>query len=132
MEIKDSNKCPLCYTEMEDMKHAFLECNKVKNLWKDLENWIKDKTQKTVKLSHIDKIFGRQNAEELIDKIIICTKVVVFNNRKNGKIHHIEDVKRLLFRQLKIEEYQADLNQNHLQFTEVWDPVYVELYSKFA
>ena len=52
MEIKDSNKCLLCYTETEDIKHAFLECSKVKNLWNDIEKCIKDKTRKTVKLSH--------------------------------------------------------------------------------
>ena len=132
MEIKDSNKCLLCHTETEDIKHAFIECSRVKKLWRNIEKWIKDKSQNTVKLSHIDKIFGRQNAEELIDKIILCAKVTIFNNRKTGKKHHIEDVKRALFRQLKVEEYQADLSQKQTQFIEVWGPVYNKLYNKFT
>ena len=57
---------------------------------------------------------------------------MMFNNRKNGKNHHIKDVKRSLFRQLKKEEYQANLSQKQIQFTEVWGPVYDELYNKFA
>ena len=50
MDIKDSNKCLLCYTETEDIKHAFLECSKVNNLWKDIEKWIKDKTKKNCEI----------------------------------------------------------------------------------
>ena len=59
MEIRESNKCLLCDTEKEDIKHAFLECSKVDKLWQDIEIWIKDRTQSTVKLSYIDNIFGR-------------------------------------------------------------------------
>ena len=114
MEIRESNKCLLCDTEKEDIKHAFLECSKVEKLWQDIEIWIKDRTQTTVKLSYIDKISGRQNAEEPVDKIIISAKVTIFNNSKNGKKHHIEDVKRLLFRQLKVEEYHASLYQKEI------------------
>ena len=132
MEIIELNKCLLCETVKDDIKHAFLECSKVEKLWQDIEKWIKDRTQTTVKLSFIDQIFGRQNAEELIDKIILSAKVTIFNNRKNGKKHHIEDVKRLLFRQLKVEEYHASLHHKEIQFTEVWGPIYDELYNKYT
>ena len=132
MKIKDSNKCTLCYTEIEDIKHAFLECSVVKRLWYNIEKWITNKTNIAVKLSNLDKIFGRQSAEKLIDNIILCTKITIFNNRKNGKKHHIEDVKRLLFKQLRVEEYQANLYQKQLNFTAIWGPVYEELCTKFA
>ena len=58
--------------------------------------------------------------------------MVIFNNRKKGKIHQINDVKRALFRQLRIEEYKATLSANDTQFVEIWGPVYLELHSMYS
>ena len=96
MNINDSDLCPLCNTNIETIKHTFLECNFLIILWNDIEKSVKRSTKQTIKLSNIDKIFGRQTSDKLIDKIILYTKRVIFNNRKNGKIHNINDVKRKL------------------------------------
>ena len=79
-------------------------------------------------MSEIDKIFGRQTSEELLNKSTPNAKTVIFNKRKKGKEHHINDIKRKLFAKLRIEEYQATLNSNMENFIEVWSPVYDELY----
>ena len=133
MKITDTNICQVCSVKTETIKHAFLECKYVISLWSEKEKWFKAKTRKTVKLSEIDKIFGRQATNEtLLDKIILHTKTVIFNNRKNGKKHHINDVKKKLFRKLIIEEYQATLDSNIEKFTEVWSPIYDELYMLYG
>ena len=56
----------------------------------------------------------------------MCTKVTVFNNRKSGKKHHLKDIKRALFNQLKIEEYHAIVNQKEY-FQREWNKIYNEL-----
>ena len=71
MNIKDSDLCPLCNTNIETIKHTFLECNFLIILWNDIEKWVKRSTKQTIKLSNIDKIFGRQTSDKLIDKIIL-------------------------------------------------------------
>ena len=117
---------------IKTISHAFLECTYVLALWNQIEKWIKSKTNKMIKLSNIDKILGRHTSEELVEKIILSIiKVVIFNNRKNGKQHHINDVKRALFRQLCREEYQATLSLQENEFN-VWEPVYKELYDKYS
>ena len=82
------------------------------------------KTQHTVKLSNIYKIFGIQSSDNLLDKIILNTKIIIFNNRKNGKNHNISDLKREMFKQLQIEECQAKMEQNEDKLIELWDELY--------
>ena len=100
----------------------------VTTLLHQLEQWIKIKLNKIVELSNSDKIFGRQNSEEIIEKMILSAKIAIFNNRKNRKYHHIKDVKSVLFKQLHIEEYHATLNLEEHNFMNVWEPVYDDLY----
>ena len=61
MEITDTNICPVCNVSIETIKHAFLECNSVVLLWKEIEKWFKINTRKTVKLSDIDKKIWKTN-----------------------------------------------------------------------
>ena len=132
MGIKNTKICSLCKTEDETIKHAFLECIYVVELWSQIENWIKGKTKKSIKLSHLDKIFGRCTKDELTEKIILNAKVVIFNNRKIGKEHHINDVKRAVFKQLKIEEYQASIDLKIEEFNYIWEPIYEELCNRYS
>ena len=57
-----------------------------------------------IKFDDIDKIFERDMVGNIIDKTIRSTKIVLYNTRKTGKSHHINDVKRSLFNQLCLEE----------------------------
>ena len=77
-------------------------------------------------------LFGRQSSDKLIERVVLTTKTVIFRNSKNGKNQNIKDVQRALFKQLRIEEYQAMLNQKEEEFIEVWEPVYEELYATYS
>ena len=132
MKLLETNICQICLSDIETIKHAFLECTSVAQLWRQIENRISQKIDKAVKLSNIDKIFGRYSSDEIIDKIIICTKTIIFNNRENGKNHQINDAKRALFKQLLIKEYQATLSSNDTKFVELWGSVYYELYNMYS
>ena len=132
MNLIDSNKCLICQKDIETIKHAFLECSSVRHLWLQIEKWVKLKTNRTIKLSNLDKIVGRQSNKLLIEKIITCAKMVIFNNRKNGKNHKIDDVKKALYKQLRIEEYQSSLIVEEEAFLKIWQPVYDELYTNYS
>ena len=127
MKISETNLCPLCHNEVETIKHAFLECISVTSFWLQIEKWFKIKTKKIVKLSTIDKIFGMQSSDNLLDKIILNAKIIIFSNRKNGKNHTISDLKRKMFKQLHIEKYQAKMDQNEDKLIEL-----LELYAAFS
>ena len=85
MKISDSNICKLCLTDVETIKHAFIDCTKVRELWSRVEKWTKENISRFCKISDIDKVFGQRAKEENIDKIITATKAIIYNNRKKGK-----------------------------------------------
>ena len=132
MKLSETNLCQICKIGIETIKHAFLECTSVIKLWRQIENLISLKIGKAVKLTNIDKIFGRHSSDKIINRILLSTKTIIFNNRINGKYHLINDVTRALFRQLGIEEYQTTLSANETQFVEIWGLVYTELYDRYS
>ena len=95
--------------------------------WKQIEKWLRKCLQINVKLDDIDKIFGKNSGKEIIDKTILCTKIVIFNNRKTGRNHSSNEVKRSLHNQMCTEEYQAEINQTEDVFWTIWGEVNFEL-----
>ena len=51
-------------------------------------------TSKTLKLTDFDKIFGFQQRDTTIDRIILITKIVIYKNSISGKAHNIIIVKK--------------------------------------
>ena len=51
MNISDSNTCKVCTTEIETIKHVFIDCIHVREIWSQIENWIKMKIFRQCKIS---------------------------------------------------------------------------------
>ena len=85
-----------------------------------METWLKSAFSPHIKLTDIDKIFGYQTKNEFIDKVILNTKLTIYNNWKEGKNHHIKAVKRLLYNQFCIEQYEAKMTDTEEQLTKTW------------
>ena len=132
MKLADNTICKICQSEPETIKHTFLDCPMVVTLWKHIERWLQNNVEAGIKLDDIDKIFGRSVSEIIINKTILCAKIVIYNNRKTGKIHHINEVKRSLFYHLRIVEYHAVLNQREKDFYKIWGRVYNDLKDIYA
>ena len=132
MNISDSNICKVCMVEIETLKHVFIECTHVRELWSQVERWIRSNISRQCKISDIDKIFGQASKGDIINKIITATKAIIYNNRKTGKKHKINDIKTLLFHQLRTEEYEATLNQNEEYFFNTWGNIYIELITLYS
>ena len=88
MKISDTEICEICHRERDTIKHAFLECNKSAELWSQVENWTKAKISTSIKFTDIDKIFGYQHKKKIVDKIVLNTKIVIYNIRKTEKTNN--------------------------------------------
>ena len=42
MNISETKICETCHTEIDTIKHAFLECSKTVDLWKQVEKMFKN------------------------------------------------------------------------------------------
>ena len=131
MGISDTKMCKNCLTEIDTLRHMFLECHATIDLWKQVEFWVKVVTSKTLKLTDFDKTFGFQQRDTTIDRIILITKIVIYKNSISGKAHNIIIVKKMLYNELCVKEYESDLNDKAEQFIQVWGQYYQNLKDTF-
>ena len=127
MNLIDSNICKMCQTEVETIMHTFIDCVHVTDLWKQIEKWLRNILNEKVKLDDIDIIFVKNKGKEIVNKTILFTKIAIFNNRKTGRNHSLKEVKRLLYKQMCTEEYQAEINHTEYIFWAIWGEVFVDL-----
>ena len=55
MKIVDSPECPLCNNIPETIEHAFLECQKIHTLWRQIEIWSGMVLRDNIKISDSEK-----------------------------------------------------------------------------
>ena len=80
----------------------------------------------------MDKIFGQFSKHEIIRKTMTATRMMNNKNRKAAKKHQFMDIKRLLYNQFRLDEFQASTTNKEDHFGELWEPVYSELTILFA
>ena len=124
MNISSTNMCKTCLTEIDTLRHMFLECHNTIILWNQVENWAKTVTSNSLKLTDFDKNFGHQQRDKTINKIILITKLVIYKKRISDKPHHILKVKRMLYNDLCVKEYESNLNNTVENFVQVWGKIY--------
>ena len=64
------------------MIHAFIDCPIVSEFLKKNENWLTKTIDPFLKLGHVEKIFGLEISDSFINRAILATKQVIYNNRQ--------------------------------------------------
>ena len=72
-KIVDSLECPLCNNTSEAIEHAFLDCQKIHRLWRQVEFWSGMVLLVKIKISDSEKIVGTYT-NFIIDTVILSTK----------------------------------------------------------
>ena len=93
----------------------------------ELESWLKTLVDPHIKLGEVEKIFGWDSSDGIINRSITITIQIIYKNRQTGKNYHLNDLKRLLSNQMLLEEYLANTENNEIQFHNVWNKVYEDL-----
>ena len=80
--LVQSDLCPHCHEEVESIYHIFLECEVVKHLWKDLENYILAKSMTRITLTNQEIVFGIEIRNfELLNLIYLVAKKTIYECR---------------------------------------------------
>ena len=74
-------KRPLCNNIPETIEHAFLECQKIHTLWRQVEVWLGMVLRDNIKIADSEKIFGTACKNSIIDTVILLTKRKIYKNR---------------------------------------------------
>ena len=132
MGINNSSACPYCEEQVETTEHAFIQCKAAKLIWQEVETWLKRNIDNKIKIPDIDKIFGVENENDIVDKTIIATKRLINRNTQNGTQYTLREVKSLLKSQLGIEEYQSGIEGNDEGFLKTWEKIYNKICREFG
>ena len=131
MNLSETKMCKTCLNEVDTLEHSFIECHATVMLWKKVENWANTVISRSLKITDTEKIFGHLQKDKTINKVILATKIIIYKCRIADKVHNITMVKRLIFNELRVEEYDACLNDTILNFAQVWGKIYVNLKNLF-
>ena len=124
MGIKENSMCTYCLEEVETIEQAFLHCNAVTKLWKEVEAWLRLHVDVHISLNNVDKILGTPKGDNLVYKTIMATKKIIYRNRQKGSRYSLKEVQISLRSQMNIEEYQSIIENSFTKFLDIWEPVY--------
>ena len=103
--FESDNLCSFCKQQVETYQHLFLDCLKVKQLWKEV---IKKLNLKEVDIDNWKTIFiglsGKCVRIHAINCIIFLLKHIIFTSRKNGELPSVHKTTDMIKR-YRNEEY---------------------------
>ena len=123
MGKSDSDKCLLCQSSTESLVHLFSLCPKVAQIWQDLSNWIKERTNINIKFDSFKIIMGYLNRENFflpINTIILVTKYYIYSNTRTKQCLNIADLQMKVKEVYNEQNLVAKLNCSENKFEEKW------------
>ena len=123
--IKDDNKCTFCKTHPETLLHLLWYCEKVKNFWYDLTNWLIGECTHIVNLNLTSQdvilgIYNNQKADNILNFILLSAKFYIYNLKYKDNVPQIQSFKRVLLLNYKTEKYTAYSNCQWDVFNKRW------------
>ena len=105
----DSPENLICKYIPETIEHAFLECQKINTLWRQVKVWLGAVLKDNIKISDSEKIFGTAYKNLITDTVILLTKKRIYKNRQKGKVTNVAEIKYELSVLLRYEQYYTEL-----------------------
>ena len=93
MGIKKSDLCSFCLKEPDSVKRMLLHCEKTRELWCGVGNWIRGLGMGNYHLSNARIVLGDLENALYINTIILLTKTSIYNAMKKEQIPNIINVK---------------------------------------
>ena len=107
MNLSNTDKCSLCNTHKETIKHLFYDCLKTKTLWLSLKNRL---NMQLPELTPESAFFGFPNADNaLLAHLHLIFKTAIYTGREKGDCN-LEYIVNRIKQTRKIEENIVYLN----------------------
>ena len=74
---KDNPLCSFCGNQPETFVHLFCDCDKVKPIWQELQNFINTKCHSDFDFNNFDKLFDFPQEHWLI-YLLLCCKYYIY------------------------------------------------------
>ncbi len=125
LNMINSPQCKLCNTNDEEtLTHLFYQCPEVKSLWKNIQEWIKNKLNIQINITMTDVILGylpNNNFNVPMNTIILLTKAYIFNCSRKERNININYLQTRIHTNYSLQENIARINGKLDEFTKNWD-----------
>ena len=106
IKIKNDPLCSFCSIDVETIDHLFFECDTIRQLWLNIQEWINLKTNENLSISLCDVLFLRNEKKFCsLNICIVLVKLYIYTKRFHDKTVTINEVKRLLISYYELEKY---------------------------
>ena len=121
-ETVRSELCTFCNALPETIEHLFYECEKIKKLFRDLFNWIFQKTGIRIEFSKTEILLGVAPTElQIFNLIILIVQYYIYSCKYAEKLPIIQIAKYKIEQQYEAEKYNANQNRRRLlKFQHKW------------
>ena len=114
--LLENDLCSLCGELNENIQHVFFYCNKSKNLWFRLEQFIYDKINKDIVFNLKDILFGLpSDAFNPVNFIVLVSKVYIYLCCKRG-----DDLNIFALLNFINKKYNVEKNMQFHNFSKKW------------
>ena len=120
MRIKDSPLCNFCNEHDDSNEHMLIECDNVKSLWLEVENWISDIGVDNYHINNKTIILGELHKAHWINAVILLTKKPIFNARTSITIPTINSIKNQVKNLYRYEKYKYTLCDREDKLEQRW------------
>ena len=120
MRIKDSPLCNFCQEFEDSNEHMFIECEKIKSLWTEVESWIAEIGVVDYLINDRIIILGELQKAHWINAVILLTKKTIFNSRINTTCPTFESIKKQVKNLYNYEKYEYTLCDREDKLEQRW------------
>ena len=119
IKVKNCELCGLCRECKETSLHLFSECNKVNDLWQNVQNWINSKIKIQIILDDTMKILCYHIQDEIfwpLNFILLITRYYIFTCIKQNSTLNIYYLQKLIKTKFEEQEMLSKVNNCYENF----------------
>ena len=124
MKISDSEDCPFYLNTPDTTLHALINWPISAQLWRRVELWLRANVNKSIKITDKEKILGfleEKRDRFIVNIAILNTKIIIYRMRQDFKQINLLEVLRLLYKEMKADYYENEVNPEKNQDNGKWD-----------
>ena len=125
MKIIQNDLCEKCEKETEDLYHLLFNCQTVRNLWKDIESFLRTYTKETLHLDLKTIFLGYEGSKnhQLINYIILLTKSYIYKEKQRKRALVMQGVLNFYKMKFEVGLIIATKNGKVKEYRSMWKPL---------
>ena len=116
----DNDRCTFCSLETETIIHVLFNCNKVKEFWLAMKNWLRIQANVILHLTIKNVIFSKQENNELLNYILLLGKYFIYKTKFLANSIRLENFITYLKRKYQNEKYISKIHNKQNKFQAKW------------